>query len=76
MSKAVVFKDFFPFIFFLLYTNKTKNTKFGLCTFLFVFTSIFFMKILNTHSLEGSEGKEAIAKNDIWRKMDGVKNFD
>lgn len=33
------------------------------------------MKILNTHSVEGSKGGEAVVKNDNGRKMDGVRNF-
>lgn len=50
MSKAseiIFFLNIFPV--FPFYIQTKQNTKYGLCTILFVFTYIYFMKSLNTH---------------------------
>lgn len=50
MSKASEICIFFQkFSCFSFYIQTKQNTKYGLCTILFVFTYIYFMKSLNTH---------------------------
>lgn len=67
-----IFSRFFFFRFFF-YIQTNQNTKYGLCTFLFVFTYIYFMKSLNTH-WKGKE-LEYRGRYGNCRKVDGVRKI-
>lgn len=55
-----VFQNFFLFFFFYFYIQ-TKQKHIWI-VHICLFSHIFFMKILNTHSLEGSEGEEQLQR--------------
>lgn len=67
----IFFTIFFFRFYFYIQTNQ--NTKYGLCTFLFVSTYIYFMKSLNTH-WKGME-REYRGRDENCRKVDGVRKI-